>query len=162
MADEAIIGVFFIRYLPRPLYHASIRLAESHFMLSGLITDQGQCFEVGFRDYALASFCLGDEALNLSLRESFACVRICTSDGFGCCAKALRVAMSFGCGVRANLFMLHRVGVSVGLSKGGFGAGSGGHFSAERWAVKSGILPPRYHFPDEGDHGDGAEVAAVF
>ena len=65
-------------------------------MLASLITDERQGFKIRFSDQALADFGPFDEALNLNFREASACAKTCSSEGFGCLAKAFLVAITFG------------------------------------------------------------------
>ncbi len=90
---------------PRALHRALIALAEPDFVLAGLVGDEFEALELVLRDYLSAGFCPLDEPVNLSLRPAAACVRTCSSEGFGRLAKAARVAMSFGCGGKRFLLM---------------------------------------------------------
>ncbi len=65
-------------------------------MFPCFIADERQSFEVGFFDQALGSFGPFDEPPNLNFREASACASTCASEGFGCFAKACRVATTFG------------------------------------------------------------------
>ena len=74
-------------------------------MFSGLVGDQLQALKIRLRDYFPAGYSPLEEPLNLSRRPAAACVKTCSSEGFGRFAKAARVAATFGCGGSKFLFM---------------------------------------------------------